>query len=339
MSANSSRLLGRLLRDVSRSFYLTLRFLPHAVRDQIGLAYLLARATDTLADTEALPPADRLKALDDVRRRVLGQSVQPLNFANFVKFRSGGASAAELVLLSRFEEAVSYLASFAPADQEAIRSVVIKISSGQELDLQRFAGAGSQRIIALQLEEELDDYTYRVAGCVGEFWTRVCLDHLFPDTRCDELRLLAEAVRFGKGLQLVNILRDLPTDLKAGRCYIPSRALAKLGLTPCDLLNSSSEARFRQVFERYLSQAAEHLSAGWRYTNSLPFGQVRLRLACAWPLLIGAATLKKLKSGKILNATQRIKVSRREVRFLVLQSVVWYPWPRRWRQLFKDPSC
>ena len=46
----SKALLGSLLRDVSRSFYLTLRILPGAVRQQIGLAYLLARATDTIAD-------------------------------------------------------------------------------------------------------------------------------------------------------------------------------------------------------------------------------------------------------------------------------------------------
>jgi len=41
-----------LLKATSRSFYLTLRVLPAAVRSQIGLAYLLARTTDTIADTE-----------------------------------------------------------------------------------------------------------------------------------------------------------------------------------------------------------------------------------------------------------------------------------------------
>ena len=44
--------LNDLLKATSRSFYLTLRVLPAAVRPQIGLAYLLARTTDTIADTE-----------------------------------------------------------------------------------------------------------------------------------------------------------------------------------------------------------------------------------------------------------------------------------------------
>ena len=49
-----SELIGPLLRDVSRSFYLTLRVLPNAVRPQISVAYLLARASDTIADTDAV---------------------------------------------------------------------------------------------------------------------------------------------------------------------------------------------------------------------------------------------------------------------------------------------
>ena len=48
-------LLGGLLRDVSRSFYKTLAILPGSIRPQISLAYLLARTTDTIADTEIVP--------------------------------------------------------------------------------------------------------------------------------------------------------------------------------------------------------------------------------------------------------------------------------------------
>ena len=54
--------LNDLLKATSRSFYLTLRVLPARVRQQIGLAYLLARTTDTIADTELVPPAQRRRA-------------------------------------------------------------------------------------------------------------------------------------------------------------------------------------------------------------------------------------------------------------------------------------
>ena len=55
MEPTLDKSLNRLLKEVSRSFYLTLRALPGAIRPQIGLAYLLARATDTIADTEIIP--------------------------------------------------------------------------------------------------------------------------------------------------------------------------------------------------------------------------------------------------------------------------------------------
>src|SRR5262249_32426307 len=52
-------LVGDLLRRVSRSFYLSLAILPSSLREPIGLAYLLARASDTVADTRLLPPPER----------------------------------------------------------------------------------------------------------------------------------------------------------------------------------------------------------------------------------------------------------------------------------------
>jgi len=217
--------LNDLLKATSRSFYLTLRVLPARVRQQIGLAYLLARTTDTIADTELVPPAQRLDALQKLRERILGQSSTPLNFGELARQQG---SPAEKLLLEKVEASLSALQRFPAEDQKLIRDVLVTITSGQELDLQRFGGlaaAGSgptgQKIIALETAAELDDYTYRVAGCVGEFWTKICRAHLFPKAKLDDEQFIGDGIRFGKGLQLVNILRDLPADLKAGRCYLP----------------------------------------------------------------------------------------------------------------------
>ncbi|HEY4416756.1 MAG TPA: squalene/phytoene synthase family protein, partial [Verrucomicrobiae bacterium] len=163
--------LNDLLRATSRSFYLTLRVLPPPVRPQIGLAYLLARTTDTIADTEIIPLAERLEALQKLRERILGQSSAPLNFGELAKQQG---SPAERVLLEKTEAGLALLATLSPADLKLVREVLATITSGQELDLQRFGNPGPQRIMALETAVELDDYTYRVAGCVGEFWTKIC---------------------------------------------------------------------------------------------------------------------------------------------------------------------
>jgi len=323
--------LRQLLQETSRSFYLTLRILPGRVRPQIGLAYLLARTTDTIADSEIVPVELRLRALRQLRERILGQRGEFLDFGELAT-RQGDP--AERRLLEACDHSLALLRELGAEDRERVRAVLTTIISGQELDLQRFADTSFERgIVALANEAELDDYAYRVAGCVGEFWTKLCRAHLFPNARLDEARFQEDAIRFGKGLQLVNILRDLPVDLRKGRCYVPADSLAQGRLQPTDLLQPLNQPRFQPVYQRYLDVADAHLAAGWRYTNTIPRGQVRVRLACAWPVLIGMQTLRKLSAENVLDANHRIKISRAEVRRIMIQSVLRYPWAGSWRRL------
>ncbi len=336
--------LNQLLKATSRSFYLTLRVLPAAVRPQIGLAYLLARTTDTIADTELVPLEQRLDALKRLRERILTSSIAPLNFGELARYQG---LPAERLLLEKAGDSLALLQTLSPDDLQFVRTLLNIIMGGQELDLRRFAPLEStlqragdklklelQPIIALQTDAELDDYTYRVAGCVGEFWTKMCRAHLFPQARLDDAQLLANGIRFGKGLQLVNILADLSADLRKGRCYLPAEKLDAAGLQTAALLSPANEAKFLPLYHRYLDAAESHLAAGWAYTNALPFGQVRVRLACAWPILIGLKTIERLRAANGVALQQRIKISRGEVRGILLRSVLSYPLPGAWQKLF-----
>jgi len=331
----SSELLTSLLKEVSRSFYLTMRVLPRAIRPQISLAYLLARTTDTIADTEIISVEHRLESLEKLRARILGSSMR-LSFGELAQNQN---LPAEKILLERCEDSLALLSQFSNEDQLRLRELLNTITSGQELDLKRFAGANEKRILALQTEAELDDYTYRVAGCVGEFWTEMCMAHLFRFPELQDLmwnaRFKELGVRFGKGLQLVNILRDLPSDLLKGRCYLPLERLNEIGLSPSDLSEPSNEKRFRPLYVQYLDLAQSHLAAGWEYTNLVPFTWMSLRLACAWPILIGAKTIQMLRQGNILDPKGRVKIKRAEVRNLILKSVALYPFPRAWKSQFE----
>jgi farnesyl-diphosphate farnesyltransferase len=329
-------LLEDLLRQTSRSFYLTLRALPRSIRPQIGLAYLLARTSDTIADTDLVSLEQRLRCLENLRERILGTGGAQLEFGDLAR-RQG--SAAERLLLERCESSLARLQALPDADRQLIREVLKTIMSGQESDLRRFAGAAAHRLVALQTDAELDDYTYRVAGCVGEFWTRMCRAHVFPGARLDEAFLLENGVRFGKGLQLVNILRDLPLDLRQGRCYLPAEHLAAVGLAPDDLLQPDRLSKFQSLYEALLDRAEAHLAAGWAYTLALPWRNARVRLACAWPILIALQTIERLRTANVLDPRQRIKISRVDVRRIILQSVLRYPIPPLWRQLARFPRA
>ena len=331
MAHSLSPELGILLKQTSRTFHKTLGILPSSVRFQISLAYLLARTTDTIADTEIISLEDRLQALRKFRGQILGTEASPLEFGELARYQS---SPAERALLENSEATLSALRELISTDLRLVRKVLETITSGQELDLNRFHGASENNIVALQDDAELDDYTYRVAGCVGEFWTEICRTHLFPDSRLDDTKFLADAVRFGKGLQLVNILRDLPADLRKGRCYLPQEKLLEAGLQPPDLLQPANEKRFRPLYNRYLDLAESHLAAGWDYTNAIPRGQMRIRLACAWPILIGLETIKRLRVENVLNPQHRVKITRPEVRRLMVRSVLCHFSPRAWERLF-----
>ena len=328
--ATQQQLSWPLLEEVSRSFYWTLRVLPSAIRKQIALAYLLARTTDTIADTALVPVERRLCGLQALRRRILGEDRTPLDFGDLGSHQD---SAAEKRLLESAEANLTVLGTLSSNDLSRLRQVLDIITSGQDLDLRRFAGASAENIIALKTDEELDDYTYRVAGCVGEFWTLLCRAHLFPTARLDETALLSNGVRFGKGLQLVNILRDLPADLRNGRCYLPEEQLAGSQLAPTDLLEPATEPRVRQVYNRYLDRAEAHLRAGWVYTNTVPRRCFRVRLACAWPILIGIDTIKLLRINNVLDPSRRTKINRANVKKLMLRSVLVYPWNSAWIRL------
>ncbi len=323
----------RLLRDTSRSFWLSLRALPRRVRRSIGLAYLLARSTDTVADATALPVEDRLAVLDRMRAQILDPDQPPVPVLE--TWLAGQPPSPECELLRHWPRTVALLGTLPPEDRADVRKVLDWILAGQRSDLVRFGRIPAEgTVTALETAAELEHYTFCVAGCVGEFWTRVCRRHLFPEMPWDESAVLEQAVEFGKGLQLVNILRDLASDLRQGRCYLPLEELHRLGLQPTDLRQPAVWPRLQPRYEQWRQRALRALTLGWDYTLHLPRRQVRLRLACAWPLLIGARTLVGLQQVNPLDPAQRVKVPRREVRAWIARTLLLYPWPERWARLF-----
>jgi farnesyl-diphosphate farnesyltransferase len=330
-----------LLKQVARSFYLTLRVLPHSINAQLSIAYLLARAADTVADTQLVEARRRREALLQIRKSIQevcdGRKPSLPDFGELSEAQKAIANEgmpAERTLLKNLGNIFDTLRDFSADDRLRIRNVLDTITHGQEMDLIRFDDAAADRIVALANDEELDEYTYHVAGCVGEFWTYMCRAHVFPESPLNDEILLADGIRFGKGLQLVNILRDLPEDLRQGRCYIPKDQLSKHGLQPQDLLDATQIDRFRPLYNGYLKKAEDHLASGWKYTTSLPFRQIRVRLACAWPLLIGMNTLEELHRGNILDGRYHIRIPHTSTQWMILRSVMLYPIPTAWNRLF-----
>jgi len=325
----TDELLGPILRDVSRAFHLTLRVLPASVRSQIALAYLLARISDTIADTQLVPPEKRIQKLQQLRARIRDEGAPPVDFTHLAREQGNEA---ERVLLQHSSEAIALLDKIEGADRGQIQLVLETITRGQELDLARF-GDG-QELKALKTADDLDDYTYHVAGCVGEFWTHLTRAHCFANAEIDEQSFVQNSIRFGKGLQLVNILRDLPHDLASGRCYLPAVDLAVAGLQPQDLRAAENWPKLKPVFMPWLNKASDHLAAGWHYTLQIPHEHYRLRLACSWPILMGSRTLNLVRDANPLQSESRLKISRGTVRSIIWSTLWRVPFKGPWRRVF-----
>jgi 15-cis-phytoene synthase len=103
------------------------------------------------------------------------------------------------------------------------RSAFEALIEGVEMDL------GSRRY---ETFDDLYEYCIRVASAVG----LICLEIFgYGDPRSRQY-----AIDLGVALQLTNILRDVPEDLRRGRVYIPLDDLRRHGCSEADLGRESA---------------------------------------------------------------------------------------------------
>lgn len=314
----ASELGTKVLRAVSRSFYLSLRVLPTGFREPASLGYLLARISDTIADTEAVPVAVRVRLMGEFCALVEGggagegAALEARLTEEFVPLQTHEG---EQVLLRNSASCLNWLAVIPGWQRDHICRLLAHITEGQQWDLERFAGDG---VVRLEEGSELERYAYLVAGSVGEFWTDLGfgLDDGFSECPREELRTRGR--QFGMGLQLVNILRDVPEDLHKGRCYLPGDG----GVDPDDLLRTMTP---------WLTKAQDWMGEGLRYAGAV-HGR-RIRFASGLPALLGLRTLALLEGATWEELTARVKIGRSMVRRCGWQALVasMAPGPERWR--------
>ncbi len=317
--------LMKILKGVSRSFYLSIRILRKPLRAPIGIAYLLARISDTIADTDLVSADIRIKVLNDFDAAVANERT---NLDIEPELQSVNSDPKEKHLLNQISRILHFYTFMANEEKHEIKEVLKVVISGQILDLQRF-DIEPKLIRALKDDEELDDYTWRVAGVVGKFWNTICKQKNVFDSEEQAKEMELIAIDYGKGLQLVNILRDLPGDLKNNRCYLPKKQLNTVGLKEDDLLDSSNWGSLKSIYMPLVDQAEKYLISGWRYVNRIPERNRLLRLACVWPVLIGLETLTGLRHSNPLSPEGKIKVNRGWVYKMMRSSVLVFLIPGR----------
>ena len=285
---------GELLKAVSRSFYLTIRFLPKEMRPAVALGYMLARATDSVADTSTTTLQQRADILQRMGAVIAGNAQEEEQSALLKALKNeiapGLSHVAERTLLCEFGTCLQALDTFDAVQQAHIRKVLATIVKGQLWDLTAFAERDT-----VKDDEETRRYTYSVAGCVGEFWTELGYTTM-GERFCEESRravMTAAGIRFGQGLQLINILRDMEEDAARGRHYLCSDA------------------------DKWLHRAESYMNDGIDYSRRL--GTFSLRFASMLPAVIGKKTIELLRSVPL--GKGKVKIKRTAVYLSMLQAL------------------
>lgn len=322
-------LLQRILKNVSRSFYLSLSVLPRSVRKQVSLAYLFCRVADTIADTPLFPRCQRFQILQAFRRQFL---LDRPSFDDLAQFKAAmlpqRVRQEDYQLFHHLCDCFYVFEKFSEIDRRLIRELILSLTHGMEMDLTYFPGETISTAQALPDLATLDLYTYYVAGVVGEFWTKINKVHMQTWQPLQWQILCALGVRFGKGLQMTNILKDLGKDLAVGRCYLPREQLEQLGMSVEELAKPAVIERLRPLIMQLTWQALEHLDHAYQYVLQIPRHAMRLRLSCTWPLLFAVQTLEAVcQSEELLCPEARVKISRITVYCTIFWSLWFFIFP------------
>ncbi|CDH52790.1 lycopene cyclase phytoene synthase [Lichtheimia corymbifera JMRC:FSU:9682] len=266
-----SEVTWSILRKASYSFYTASAVFPVNVRQDLGVLYGFCRATDDLADDEAVPVSKRREQLDVVRDlvRELFSAKRKAN-VDWMSYRN-----------QLPDSCIASMRAFARLRPVLEVDAVNELLDGYEFDL-----TGQQ----VKHEKDLEYYSACVASSVGELCTRVIMQGYSNHW------VIKRARDMGLVLQYTNIARDIVTDSQQlGRCYLPRTWITdnEYELIVSGGARKLGDARLRQLALRLVNMAKELGDHAERGIDRLPQDcQGGVRAACAVYSAIGDELIK-----------------------------------------------
>jgi len=253
-----------VLKKTSRTFFIPISFLEPKLRKTVASAYLCMRAIDEIEDHPDMLAGTKSHLLSSI-----SESMKTTFDAE--KYRTLIQPYTDLlpVVTQRLGD---WLLLCPPDVVEKVKESTAIMAEGM--------AKWVEKDWRIQTKEDLDDYTYYVAGLVGCMLSDIWKWHDNTDTDREK------AVAFGRGLQAVNILRNQDEDWERGVRFLPD------GWEREDLF----------------AYAKQNLALGNEYVKDI--NNRGITMFCKVPLALANSTLKAMKIG-------REKISRKEVESIV----------------------
>lgn len=315
LAASVDEFQAILLEGVSRTFALTIPQLPKGLYEVVANAYLLCRIVDTVEDEVSLDFAQKQQFCHrfiDVVRTGDGAARFASDLAPLL---SENTIPAEHVLIQLTARVIKITHSFAPEQVAALLGCVETMAKGMPVYQGMDLSGG------LATMQDMNEYCYYVAGCVGEMLAKLFC-HYSPEINQHHDQLLALSTSFGQGLQMTNILKDIWDDAQRGVCWLPQDIFTETGFDLKDLNTTTDSKAFQLGLKHLISIAQAHLKDALTYTQLIPSHEVGMRNFCLWALGMAVLTLQKISQQLDFNDSGQVKINRKSVKATILTTRV-----------------
>jgi len=326
----------QILNDISRSFAFTIPQLPACLQISISNAYLLCRIADTIEDDRLLDTNEKAYFTQKFLE-VLAQKYSTKQFSQTLLARlAPETSVAEIDLLTHTNRVVEITHSLSHLQQQALFDCVKIMSQGMnefqclQIDKTR---------VGLENTSMLSRYCYYVAGVVGEMLTTLFCDYN-PQIAEQNLILKSYSVAFGQGLQMTNILKDIWDDRERHICWLPHDVFSEAGFELNNFYSMSIKAgdanpAFRRGVLRLVQLTVAQLDDALAYSLLIPSKEKGIRRFCLWAIAMSVLTLRNIVAQKGFYSPKQVKISRNQVRIIILLSYIWIDNDKRIQQLYR----
>ena len=304
-----------LLKKTARTLYLSSKFMPKAISKTFGCAYLICRAADSIADTDLIDVEKRISLINTYPKLVETKDENLLAELKNSIPKKNNLHENEKLLLENIDICLQQFKTLKPLHKQITLKVVNAVCKAMEWDLSYFPDMNSGLIKASPNAARTELYCQHMGGEPGIFWASLLLDGK------DNKDFIQDGKRIGMALQITNILRDLPQDVKIGRIYLPLTELTANEIMPQDLMEKKIYKKLKPVILKWINWGTDNIVCAKYFMASIPRRKFFERATVAWPVLWSLDTLKLLASCKnLLDKTKIQKIPKKTIYLTMLLS-------------------
>ncbi|MCD6414504.1 MAG: squalene/phytoene synthase family protein [Candidatus Diapherotrites archaeon] len=296
------------LKNVSRSFALTIPMVEKNILTPMVVGYLEARIIDSFEDEngqEQISQYERIKNIDKVIDIISNPDSQDLmdridELKDVARRISTNPYYLDLIL--NMDKVIALHNTL----DNRVKAIITRWFSEMAYGMKKYVN------VEIKTFNQLNEYCYYVGGTIGGFLTDLILDGTMAATEQQEAILNRNKFDFGRFLQKVNIIRDFRADMmRTGKSFWPRDVFEEVGISPEMALDTSHKNEAMEALNKMIKETDRHVQPSLDYIAAVPSDYEGYRKAFAINLQMGIETLNKLRNNpNVFYSDKPVKISK-----------------------------